>query len=418
MPAIAQASGLFLPFQTGYFHSVITSPPYYTLREYHGEQVVDWQKQTYQPMVGSNHLIEYPKWSGPLGGEPTSEMYIGHMLSICDEIERVLRDDGVFWLNISDTYSGSGGAGGDYNVGGTRQGQPKYRGRKESGLQNGDMMGVPWRLAFALQARGWILRRDVIWAKQPMPEPRMGWRFQDKSCDCAKERREAHISAQMEEQGVARHRVYDKAGTKFLPNPDCPKCKGTGFHSPTSFKKESWRHTASHEYVFMLTKKMGYYADHYAARMELSANPLDVVRPPRENYSGKHFAVFPPSLVAPLIAATVPRFICATCAKPLAPVVESHIDTITNRRNDRIVDYRNVCIHAKEHLPGRVLDPFFGSGTVGMVAKMLEREFAGTDISREYLSKQALKRAIGEIPKSQQKYDDLPLFASSGEDSK
>lgn len=413
--AVAQASGLYLPFSTGYFHSIITSPPYLGLREYHGEQVVDWPGPTYQPMVESSHFVECPQWSGPLGGEPTAEMYIGNLLLICDEIQRVLRDDGVFWLNISDSYSGSGGAGGDYNPGGTRQGQPKYKGRKEAGLKNGDMIGIPWRLAFALQARGWILRRDVIWAKQPMPEPRMGWRFQDQSCDCAKDQREAHIKSQMEEQGVARHRIYEKAGTKFLPDPDCPKCKGTGFHLPNSFKKESWRHTASHEYVFMLTKRMGYYADHYAARMEMSANPLDVVRPARENYSGKHFAVFPPGLVAPLIAATVPRFACSTCAKPMAPVVESYIDKITYSRVDRIVDYRNVCIHAKEPIPGRVLDPFFGSGTVGMVAKMMGRDFAGTDISHEYLSKQALRRSTGEIPQSEQEYDDLPLFASSAE---
>lgn len=415
MPAIAQASGLFLPFSTGYFHSVITSPPYYTLREYHGEQTVDWPGTMYLPLVGSEHSIYCPAWSGPLGGEPTSEMFISHLVLIFDEIKRVLRDDGVFWLNISDSYSGSGGAGGDYNPGGTRQGQPKYKGRKEAGLKDGDMIGVPWRLALALQARGWILRRDVIWAKQPMPEPRMGWRFQDQSCDCAKERKEAHIKSQMEEQGIARHRIYEKAGTKFLPDEDCPKCNGTGFHPPNKFKKESWRHTASHEYVFMLTKQMGYYADHYAARMELCANPLDVVRPRRDNYSGKHFAVFPPRLVAPLIAATVPKFACSTCAKPLAPVVESHIDRQTIKRNDRIVDYRNVCIHAKEYVPGRVLDPFFGSGTVGMVARMMGREFAGTDISHEYLSEQALKRSTGEIPQSEQKYDDLPLFATPSE---
>ena len=106
---------------------------------------------------------------------------------------RVLRDDGTFWLNLGDSYAGSGGAGGDYNEGGLKEGQPKYKskmkvthgykdGRKNrdkrlsnygnaQGLKPKDLMGVPWRVALALQADGWYLRSDIVWHKpNPMPE--------------------------------------------------------------------------------------------------------------------------------------------------------------------------------------------------------------------------------------------------------
>jgi len=406
MSVIARASVLALPFPKKYFHAIITSPPYYKLREYHGEQVIDWP-QTFGVSARCD-------WTGALGQEPDAEMYINHLLGVAYEIERVLRDDGVFWLNISDSYSGSGGAGGDYGPGGSRQGQPKYSGRRESELQNGDMIGIPWRVAFALQKRGWILRREIVWAKHPMPEPRKGWRWEQKPCPCVKEKREAHIKRQMEEQGVARHRVYDKAGTKFAPDKNCTVCRGTGYQGKSHFKSESWRHTASHEHIFMFVKQMGYYCDHFEARLvsRSSGNPIDVVHPPRENYSGKHFAVFPPKLVAPLIAASVPRHCCSACGMPFAPVVDKFYDPLGREMVERVKSWRSPCIHGNDLMTrGRVLDPFFGSGTTGMVARELGREFAGSDISHEYLRDQALKRSTGEIPKKLLNYDDLPLFA-------
>lgn len=415
MSVIAQASGIALPFADEYFHAVITSPPYYNLREYKGQQKESWSGLDYNAMASiDDSCVEGQLWEGALGQEPTAEMYISNLLEVCNEIFRVLRTDGVFWLNISDSYSGSGGAGGDYNPGGSRQGQPKYAGRRESYLVNGDMIGIPWRVALALQANGWILRRDVIWSKHPMPEPRKGWRWEQPPCSCLKEKREAHIKSQMEEQGVARHRVYDKAGTKFAPDKDCPTCRGTGYQGKPKFKPESWRHTAAHEYLFMFVKKMSYYSDHFEVRSQsrTTGNPLDVVHPQRENYSGKHFAVFPSGLVAPLIAANVPRWCCSICGMPFAPVVDKFYDPFGRGMVERVKSWRSPCIHGNDAMTnGRVLDPFFGSGTTGMTARSMGRKFAGTDISREYLRDQALKRASGVIPESLQNYDDLPMFA-------
>jgi len=123
----------------------ITSPPYWGLRDYG----VDSQ----------------------LGLEKTPEEYVTKMVAVFREVRRVLKDDGTMWLNLGDSYNGSGGAGGDYSSGGLRDGQPKYGRKFTGGLKPKDLIGIPWRVAFALQADGWWLRSDIIWSKpNPMPE--------------------------------------------------------------------------------------------------------------------------------------------------------------------------------------------------------------------------------------------------------
>ena len=124
---------------------VITSPPYFGLRDY-----------------GMDEQI---------GLEQTPAEYVQKLVSVFRECWRVLRDDGTLWLNLGDSYNGSGGAGGDYKEGGLKEGQPKYPGRKLTGLKSKDLIGIPWRVAFALQDDGWYLRSDIIWHKpNPMPE--------------------------------------------------------------------------------------------------------------------------------------------------------------------------------------------------------------------------------------------------------
>jgi DNA modification methylase len=123
----------------------VTSPPYYGLRDYGCD--------------------------GQIGLESTPEAYVEKLVAVFREVRRVLKDDGTLWLNLGDSYNGSGGAGGDYNDGGLKEGQPKYPGRNIHALKPKDLIGIPWRVAFALQADGWYLRQDIIWAKpNPMPE--------------------------------------------------------------------------------------------------------------------------------------------------------------------------------------------------------------------------------------------------------
>lgn len=134
---------------------VVTSPPYYGLRDYG----VD----------------------GQIGLEETPAAYVANLVAVFAEAWRVLRDDGVVFLNLGDSYSGSAGGRGDTNREIPRQdgscGKPsqKHNGErlqiKAPGLKPKDLIGIPWRVAFALQDAGWYLRSDIIWAKpNPMPE--------------------------------------------------------------------------------------------------------------------------------------------------------------------------------------------------------------------------------------------------------
>ena len=125
----------------------VTSPPYWGLRDYGND--------------------------GQLGLEATPEEYVANMVAVFREVRRVLRDDGTLWLNLGDSYAGSGGAGNQFGQL-EKEGFNTYKqaGRpKEIGLKPKDLVGIPWRVAFALQADGWYLRSDIIWAKpNPMPE--------------------------------------------------------------------------------------------------------------------------------------------------------------------------------------------------------------------------------------------------------
>jgi DNA modification methylase len=127
--------------------SCITSPPYWGLRDY-GEDA-------------------------QIGLEESPQDYVDAMVKVFQEVKRVLRDDGTLWLNLGDSYSGSGKkpAG---NLGAThdeRNMEKKHSAIVPDGLKPKDLIGIPWRVAFALQADGWYLRQDIIWAKpNPMPE--------------------------------------------------------------------------------------------------------------------------------------------------------------------------------------------------------------------------------------------------------
>lgn len=128
----------------------ITSPPYFGLRDYGME--------------------------GQIGLEETPDAYVQRLVEVFREVRRVLRDDGTLWLNLGDSYAGSGK--GQYLDGENDPKKKKTKGMKLNngnvplGLKPKDLMGIPWRVAFALQADGWYLRQDIIWHKpNPMPEP-------------------------------------------------------------------------------------------------------------------------------------------------------------------------------------------------------------------------------------------------------
>jgi DNA modification methylase len=134
-----------------HFHTCVTSPPYWNLRDY--------------------------RVRGQIGREKTPEAYIRRLVKVFREVRRVLRDDGTLWVNMGDIHVGSGagrqgfaGVMAGRRINGARERNRHVRPRA-GGLKDKDLVGLPWMLAFALRADGWYLRRDIIWEKDnPMPE--------------------------------------------------------------------------------------------------------------------------------------------------------------------------------------------------------------------------------------------------------
>lgn len=336
-------------------------------------------------------------WRGQLGLEPTIEMYIGHMLAVFREVWRVLRDDGTLWLNMGDSYSGSGkgiyadgrshGTEGEMQKGNQGSiGLPVNHQSQITNLKSKDLCGIPWRLAFALQAAGWYLRSDIIWAKpNPMPES-----------------------------------VTD-------------------------------RPTKAHEYIFLLTKSQRYFYDADAVKEDsvypeddrkgradetqkrMPTNDIAGVRPgsmtyptrnlrsvweiPTQPYAAAHFATFPEEIARRCIAAgTSERGVCPSCAAPWERITIGHPpgkswtkhendlafgnnsenglsgdDFYKNYEPSKTTGWRPTCsCRNPESLilsPALVLDPFGGSGTVGEVALKMGRRFVLIDLAYQNLQR-------------------------------
>lgn len=389
-------------------HCVVTSPPYYKMRSYDGSQEVDWPDGT----------------TCPLGLEDTPELFVDHLTLIFREMRRVLRDDGVFWLNIMDGYAGSGKAGkkGKQVWGGIESknkertyGSPT---RGIEGVKDKDLMGIPWMLALSLRNDGWYLRSSNIWAKSMsfcsdyvgscMPESVTGVRWE-------------------------RHKVKNDDGESEL----CPGCDKCEENEGYVLRQGSWRPTRSHEYVFMFTKSDNYFCDQYnimesgkydkgtrAARggaqrekeQGVNARPQEYAvysgeRNPRSvwvfnpaRFDGSHFAVFPEELIEPMIRVSTSHKTCGVCGKPWARIVDktsnyekredahhpnnvpSKVDSTGWNPPEVSCDgWKPMCDHEDDSGDAVVLDPFMGRGTTLFVARKMKHKSIGVDISGEYL---------------------------------
>lgn len=464
------------PFPARHFHALVTSPPYWAQRQYAtsewdggdpdcnhspgaenriGLSRLEGSKATQGHMQSGYKLIcakcgavrgdqqlgleEKPdclRWAARAAPEL-------HCCFVCNtriwarEAWRVLRDDGTLWLNLGDSYNGSGGSGGDYLAGGIREGQPVAPATKTDLLQPGDLIGIPWRVALALQADGWILRSDVIWNKAEwveetglhngttMPGSLNGWRWERCQKQTKKTRR---AKTERKKKRVRPQSDYGPDGKSFAKSAEafkhcegCDKCKE---NDGWILRKSSWRPTTAHEFIFQFVKQMGNYADREAVKAPAKlvskqrayralstehkaltekdapkrhaflgkprkrgegypldgSNLRDIWRLKRSNYSGSHFAVFPPSLPEICIkASTSEAGCCPECGSPWARV-------------DGAVEYHRTCEHELEPVPCRVLDPFSGSGTTALVAHQLGRNGFGMDLSLQYIVENALKR--------------------------
>lgn len=323
-------------------HAVVTSPPYWGLRDYGVE--------------------------GQIGLETTFIAFIEEMVSVFREVRRVLRSDGTCWLNLGDSYCTTprGNREGDLSTSSLtnpqRQerlwGKHKYRDQdreprvaRNSGLKHKDLVGIPWRVAFALQADGWYLRRDIIWHKlNPMPESvrdrpstaheylflltRAPSYFYD--ADAILEPVSANTHARLS-QDVAYQVGSERANGGAKTNGNM---KAVGRGPKTTEAGSGIKNN-----------------DSFAAACCLPVthrNKRSVWSTATEAFSEAHFATFPPALVEPCIKAGCPE-------------------------------------------GGTVLDPFGGAGTTGLVADRLGRNAILIELNPEYAA-MAERRIRGDAP--------------------
>ena len=355
---------------------VVTSPPYWGLRDYGVE--------------------------GQIGLEPTPEEHVEKMVEVFREVKRVLRDDGTLWLNYGDCYCGSWGNAGHrpeidgtpsyqrekateyFNRGGWDERRETPPNQKIPGLKPKDLVGMPWRIAFALQADGWYLRSDIIWSKpNPMPES-----VTDRP---TKSHEYVFLLAKRERY------FYDIDSIRDPP---------TGRTGPMRFWKKGMEGQAkgNRNDAERVVQKDGSIGRNRRTVWEIATQPMPEA----------HFATFPEALVKPCImAGTSERGACPKCGAPWRRSTSSQSSgsgdhravpgqnkPFTIPRGDYLrstTGWEPSCTcDVAETVPCVVLDPFGGSGTVAKVARDLGRSSISCELNPEYVEIAKKRLRIGE----------------------
>lgn len=345
-----------LPDQS--IQTCITSPPYYGLRDY---GTGSWEGGD----PNCTHQQEQPRYNGPkqttaqvsghasqaekhgrthcpmcgatrtdsqIGLEDTPEEYVQRLVAVFREIRRVIRDDGTAWVNLGDSYNTGTTAPSkpthNANVGYWQNADTIGRPRMNwPGLKTKDLCGIPWRVALALQADGWYLRSDIIWAK-PNPQPESVTDRPTRSHEylfLLSKSQKYYYDADSIKEPLANSSIVRLSQPTFDQQTGGPKDYANGTNT-----NRSTRRTLSN-----LKQKLA--DDPTAGR-----NKRDVWTIPTQPYKEAHFATYPEALVEPCILAGSPP-------------------------------------HAT------VLDPFTGSGTTGAVALRLNRNFVGIELNPQYV---------------------------------
>lgn len=394
-----QADARTLPVPDQSIHCVVTSPPYFGLRVYQGND------------------------ERGIGVEQTPEQYLDSIMAVFDEVWRVLRDDGICWVNLGDS-------------------QP-----------SGQLLQIPARFALRMQDAGWILRDKVVWAKSTsMPESLGSTRWQH--CRVKVGQHNGRLTpAYKAIHGDSHSTTLGPEWRKGEPHgniwADCPGCAKCADNDGYVLRRGSWRCTSSYEEIFMFVKQMGYFSDGEAVKTmgnlephkpkwkhtvaerndrsaaneanhrewgsQGGANRRNVWKDIKsEHYGGAHYATFPSDLPRICIqASTSEAGVCAECGAQCARVVEHTVSTphqaegYTNAsgRMDgggerpgsymdaetRTLGWRATCSCNAAKVPATVLDPFCGTGTTLLAANRLGHSGIGVDLSLDYLE-QARKR--------------------------
>lgn len=374
-------------------------------------------------------------WRGSLGLEPTPDLFVGHMVEVFRHVKRVLRDDGVLWLNLGDSYFGGGY--GNHRINGeawkSAAGLDRRKSRQQDlirdnpGYKPKDLMMMPFRVAMALQADGWYLRSVIPWLKRnSMPESvtdrpataveyvfllakssRYFWDadavrvgFMQSTANDPRQLSDTYEAVRIRNRGGRTDGFT--SGSGLLPSAN----NGRNWRNADAFF-QSWQ---------------GLMLDDADDPLSLIVNPAP--------FTGSHFATFPPKLVEPMIkASTSEKGQCPECGAPWVRDVAITGKTARAKlaergpsayaaaqpRNQQGLDFagghdsnqgrqrtttgwRASCTHAEaQPVPQTILDPFFGAGTVGLVADRLGRSAIGCELKPDYAD-MGSQRIINDAP--------------------
>ena len=393
-------------------HCVVTSPPYWGLRDY-GVEARAWPLCSYIPMPGMSE-VTVPPMVCCLGLEPTPEAFIAHMVLVFRDVWRVMRKDATCWVNMGDSYSANHGSGSVSPVikQASNTGSLLDTSRKPtSGLKSKDLCGIPWRLAFALQADGWYLRSDIIWSKSnPMPESVTDRPTKAHEYIFLMTRNERYF---YDSEAVKENCTQDEYANGFRGG-----CYVAG---ATDNQEMGKRQTVGNKrYSFSrktnTTPPPGQPAQHREDREEVfysgRRNKRTVWNVATYPFKEAHYATFPPDPIRPcILAGTSARGGCPKCG---APWIRTSAKIDTGRTQKKADGWdtgkgAHVTIHRKGRekgetaqpvtvsistgwqptckcglqvvVPCTVLDIFSGSGTTGVVSLQEGRDYIGTELS-------------------------------------
>lgn len=337
-------------------NTCVTSPPYWGLRDYGQED--------------------------QLGLEETPEEFIDNMVRIFSEVKRCLRDDGTLWLNLGDSYynyrPGSGQSiARKHSFHNEVKGTPEKcsrRANKLTGLKEKDLVGIPWRVALALQADGWYLRQDIIWHKpNPMPES-----VRDR---CTKAHEYIFLLSKKPKYYYDHEAIKEDAKYPQGPN------------SPQSIKKG--------KDMFGMDTRGGLSKIGALAKK----NKRSVWTVTTKPFKGAHFATFPQDLIEPCILAGCPEKICVDCGTPYKREMQKtgefqrrwsktiataegspHEGQSSMQNIYKDLGFKKQCdCQTNATKIGTVLDPFAGSGTTGLVANNHKRNAVLIELNPDYI---------------------------------
>lgn len=353
-------------------HCVVTSPPYWGLRDY--------------------------GVPGQIGLEPTPDEYVARIVEVFREVRRVLRHDGTLWLNLGDCYASqpSWGRGGGGTLEGRKQDAVPGPLRHVHGLKPKDLVGIPWRVAFALQADGWWLRSDIIWSKpNAMPESVTDRpaRAHEYVFLLAKSERYYYDAEAIREPLASTPDEYLRAGRSVREN---------------------------HAFGSVAGRPLG--AKSFST-VPSGRNKRSVWTIATEPFPEAHFATFPQKLVEPMILAGSPERACPKCGAPWRRRVAvrsystpahqrhgrpSHMGRPPQQsgwfwrpaeRSDFGFEPGCSCSGNDGSARGVVLDPLVGSGTTLVVAARLGRDSLGIELNPEYadIARRRVERELAQL---------------------